>query len=130
MRAIGRWDLTATIVNSVIGAGIFGTPSVVAALTGAWSPLAFLLAAAGILTVVLCFAEVGSRFQDSGGPYLYARAAFGAQVGFQVGWLHVWTRLLSGAAVLNVFVSYLAQVVPWAATASGRSLVISARGAC
>ncbi len=125
-RGIGRWDLTAGIVNGVIGAGIFGSPSVVAGLTGAWSPLAFVFAALGILTVVLCFAEVGSRFDQSGGPYLYAREAFGVHVGFQVGWLHVWTRLLSGAAILNVFVSYLGQVVPWVITPGGRTAVMTA----
>ncbi len=125
-RGIGRWDLTAGIVNGVIGAGIFGSPSVVAGLVGAWSPLAFLFAALGILTVVLCFAEVGSRFDDTGGPYLWTREAFGLQVGFQVGWLHVWTRLLSAAAILNVFVSYLGQIVPWAVTPGGRTTVMTA----
>ncbi|HEY8234536.1 MAG TPA: APC family permease [Vicinamibacteria bacterium] len=126
VRAIGRFDLTAGVVNGVIGAGIFGAPAAVAAMTGAWSPLAALAAACGILTVVLCFAEVGSRFEDSGGPYLYTREAFGRHVGFAVGWLHVWTRLLTAAAILNVFVSYLAPLVPWAATRGGRAAVMTA----
>jgi amino acid transporter len=125
VRAIGKLDLTAGVVNSVVGAGIFGAPAAVAALTGAWSPLAALAAGLGILTVVLCFAEVGSRFDDSGGPYLYTRAAFGRNVSFAVGWLHVWTRLLTAAAILNVFVSYLAPLWPWAATPAGRCVVMT-----
>jgi len=40
VRAIGRWDLTALVVNGVIGSGIFGLPAVLAGLTGEWSPLA------------------------------------------------------------------------------------------
>lgn len=120
VRAIGRWSLTATIVNSVIGSGIFGMPAAVAALVGAGSPLAVLAAGAGIFLIVLCFAEVASRFEDAGGPYLYTRTAFGSAVGFHVGWLQVWTRLLSGAAVLNVLVSYFALVVPAAGTPAGR----------
>jgi len=108
-------------VNAVVGAGIFGAPAAVAAATGAWSPLAAVAAALGILTVVLCFAEVGSRFDESGGPYLYTREAFGRHVGFGVGWLHVWTRLLSAAAILNVFVDYLVALVPWAGTSAGRA---------
>ena len=120
VRAIGRFDLTAAVLNGVVGAGIFGAPAAVAAAAGAWSPLAALGAALGILTVVLCFAEVGSRFDESGGPYLYTREAFGRHVGFGVGWLHVWTRLLTGAAILNVFVAYLAPLLPWAGTATGR----------
>lgn len=120
VRAIGRWSLTATIVNSVVGSGIFGLPASVAGLVGAGSPLAVLAAGAGIFVIVLCFAEVASRFEDPGGPYLYTRAAFGNAVGFHVGWLHVWTRLLSGAAVLNVLASYVALVVPAAGSPTGR----------
>ena len=82
VRAIGRWDLTAAVINGVIGSAIFGMPSEQARLTGAWSPLVALIAGLGVLTIVLCFAEVASRFQDPGGPYLYAREAFGPFVGF------------------------------------------------
>ena len=126
MRAIGRWDLTASVVNAVVGSAIFGMPAAVAALTGAWSPLAVLAAGLGIFPIVLCFAEVGSRFDAGGGPYLYAREAFGPGAGFQVGWLLLWTRLLSGAAVLNVLVSYLAQLVPWAGGPTGRTVTMTA----
>ena len=120
VRAIGRFDLTAAIVNGVIGSAIFGMPATLAALTGAWSPLAALLGGLGILTIVLCFAEVASRFRDPGGPYLYAREAFGPLVGFEVGWLTFWTRVLSAAANLNVFVLYLGELVPGARGGAGR----------
>ena len=126
MREIGRWDLTASVVNAVVGSAIFGMPAAVAALTGAWSPLAVLAAGLGIFPIVLCFAEVGSRFDAGGGPYLYAREAFGPAAGFQIGWLLLWTRLLSGAAVLNVLVSYLSQLVPWAGGPVGRTLTMTA----
>ena len=126
VRAIGRWDLAASVVNAVIGSAIFGMPAAVAALTGEWSPLAVLLAGLGIFPIVLCFAEVGSRFDAGGGPYLYARSAFGPAAGFHVGWLLLWTRLLSGGAVLNVLVSYLSQLVPWVATATGRAITMTA----
>ena len=121
VRTMGRWSLTANIVNAVVGSAIFGMPAAVAALTGAWSPAAVVLAGLGIFPVVLCFAEVGSRFEAAGGPYLYAREAFGDGVGFAVGWIMLWTRLLSGAAVLNVMVTYLAQLVPWVGTGAGRA---------
>ena len=58
VRAIGRYDLTAAVVNGVIGSAIFTMPASQAALTGAWSPLASLAAGLGALTIVLCFAEV------------------------------------------------------------------------
>lgn len=126
VRAIGRWALTAIVVNSVIGSGIFGLPSALAGLAGAWSPVTVLLAGASVFLVVLCFAEVGSRFDESGGPYLYAREAFGPAAAFQVGWLHLWTRVLSAAAVLNVLVAYLAAIAPWAGTPAGRAVAMTA----
>jgi amino acid transporter len=126
VRAIGRWDLTAAIVNGVIGSSIFGMPDDIARLCGAWSPLAYLLTGLGILAIVLCFAEVASRFDQAGGPYLYAREAFGGLVGFQAGWLTFWIRVTAVAANLNVFADYLAQVWPWAGTGMGACLVMTA----
>jgi amino acid transporter len=100
-RALGRWDLTAIGVNQVIGAAIFILPADVARLIGPWGPLAFL--AVGLLStcIALCFAEVGSRFDRTGGPYLPARAAFGRFVGFEVGWMMWFTRVSSQASVAN-----------------------------
>ena len=121
VRAIGRFDLTAAIVNGVIGSAIFGMPARIAELTGVWSPLAYLAAGLGVMTMVLCFAEVASRFQDPGGPYLYAREAFGPQVGFQAGWLTFWIRVTSVAANINVLVDYLGQTLPVAGTPGGRA---------
>ncbi len=124
VRAISRTDLTLAIVNGVIGSAIFGMPAQIAALTGVMSPIAHAMAALAVLTIVLCFAEVASRFDESGGAYLYSREAFGRHVGFQAGWLTLWTRLLSAAANLNIFVSYLAQLVPAAGAGAGRRAVI------
>lgn len=126
VRAIGRWDLTAAIVNGVIGSSIFGMPDDIARLCGALSPLAYLLAGLGILGIVLSFAEVASRFDEAGGPYLYARTAFGRLVGFQAGWLTFWIRVTAVAANLNVFVDYLSQVWPWAGGRAGAALVMLA----
>lgn len=126
IRAIGRWALTAAVINSVIGSGIFGLPAPVAALVGPWSPVAVLIAGCSIFIIVLCFAEVGGRFDQAGGPYLYTREAFGPVVGFQVGWLHVWTRIFAAAAVLNIFISYLATLLPWTATPTGRPVAMTA----
>lgn len=125
VRAIGRWGLTASVLNAVVGSAIFGMPATVASLTGAASPLAVLLAGLGILPIVLCFAEVGSRFDAAGGPYLYAREAFGPAAGFQTGWLLLWIRLLSAGAVLNVLAAYVAVLLPWAGTPAGRATTMT-----
>src|SRR5262245_14662983 len=76
VRGIGRWGLIGLTINGVIGSGIFGLPSRVFGLAGSWSLLAYLVCAVLITLITLCFAEVASRFSETGGPYLYARAAF------------------------------------------------------
>ncbi len=125
IRAIGRFSLTAAIVNGVIGSGVFGLPSAVAALTGAWSPVVVLIAGACVFVVLLCFAEVSSRFDQAGGPYLYAREAFGPVVGFQVGWLLLVSRLLACAAALNILVVYVGLLAPEVATPVGRAVTMT-----
>jgi amino acid transporter len=125
IRAIGRWSLTAAVVNAVIGSGIFGMPSKQAELMGALSPLAYLVAGLGTLAIVLCFAEVASRFQEPGGPYLYGRESFGRFVGFEAGWLTFWIRVTAVSANLNVFATYLAELLPWAGTPAGRASVMA-----
>lgn len=126
VRAIGRWDLTAAVVNAVIGSSIFGMPAALAAAAGVFSPLLVVLVGLGVLAVVLCFAEVASRFPDPGGPYLYAREAFGPFVGFEAGWLTFWIRVTALAASLNVFVEYLATLLAPASSPLGRALVMAA----
>jgi basic amino acid/polyamine antiporter, APA family len=125
VRGIGRGSMVALFINAVVGAGIFGLPSRVHDLLGPYALLAYLGCALLVLLVVLCFAEVGSRFEQTGGPYLYARAAFGPVIGFQVGWLVWLTRVTAFAALCNLLIDYLAHFQPWLASTSGRVLVAS-----
>jgi basic amino acid/polyamine antiporter, APA family len=112
VRAIGRWSLSALMVNAIIGSGIFGLPSIVTQLLGTFGPWAYLAAAAGIGVVAACFAEVSSQFSEAGGPYLYARVAYGQFAGIQIAWLAWLVRLTSGAANANIFVQYLGGFLP------------------
>jgi amino acid transporter len=112
VRGIGRWDMTAIIINTIIGAGIFGLPSKAAALIGSHSVYAIVLCAVIVGLIVLCYAEVSSRFSSTGGPYLYAREAFGPVVAFEVGWLYWVVRVATFAANCNLFVTYFGYFVP------------------
>src|SRR5436190_13778635 len=106
-RDIRKWDLVALVLNIVIGAGIFGLPARAFALAGVYSLAAYVVCAVPILFIVLCFAEVSSRFKETGGLYLYAREAFGPLVGFEIGWLSWLTRVTGIAGLCNLFVDYL-----------------------
>jgi basic amino acid/polyamine antiporter, APA family len=126
LRAIGRWSMVALAINSILGSGIFGLPSLVAGLLGRASPLAVLLAAAGMGVIIACYAEVASQFTETGGTYLYVRRAFGRLLGLQVGWMSLLTRLTACAASMNLLVAYLGEFWPAATHAVPRLLVISA----
>jgi amino acid transporter len=111
-RELGRWDLTAIGVNQVIGAGVFALPAGLAAYVGAWSPAMVAVVGIASMLIALCFAEVGSRFDGTGGPYLYTRAAFGRFAAFQVGWLLWFTRAASWASVINVLATSVGFYIP------------------
>jgi amino acid transporter len=107
VRGIRRWDLVAITINGIIGAGIFGLPSKVYALIGTYSLIAFVACALVVALIILCFAEVGSRFDETGGPYLYAREAFQPAVAFEIGWLFWLVRITAFAANCNLLINYL-----------------------
>jgi amino acid transporter len=125
VRGIRRWDLVALVLNAIIGAGIFGLPARVYALAGTWSLVAYVACAVLVVLIILCFAEVSSRFGSTGGPYLYAREAFGPFMGFEMGWLLWIARLTAFAALCNLWLDYLGFFAPAAASGMGRSVMIT-----
>src|SRR2546423_8410299 len=125
VRAIGRWSMVALAVNSILGSGIFGLPSVVAGLIGPASPAAVLIAGAGMAVIIACYAEVASQFTETGGTYLYVRHTFGRFAGVQVGWLMLLSRLTACAAAVNLLVIYLGEFWPAATQPLPRLIVIS-----
>ena len=124
VRGIRKLDLVAFTVNAVIGAGIFGLPAKAFSLIGSYSLIAFFACAFVVLLIILCFAEVSSRFDETGGPYTYARAAFGPTVAFEVGWLSWLARITAFAANCNLMVSYLGFFWPAANNFWPRATVI------
>jgi amino acid transporter len=125
-RALGKWDLTAIGVNQVIGSAVFLLPSQVAAQVGGWGPVAFLAVGLASLLVALCFAELGSRFEQTGGSYLYARAAFGRFVAFEIGWMQWVARITSQAGIANGIALALGFYWPVLTGGAGRAAVIAA----
>ncbi len=120
LRALGRWDLLALVINGIIGAGIFGLPAKVQALLGVYGLAAILGCAAIIGLVILCFAEVASRFTETGGPFIYAGAAFGPLLGFLTGWV-LWVARVTGCcAICSLLLQYLADLGPAMNQGAGR----------
>lgn len=124
-RELGRWDVTAIGINQVIGSAVFVQPALLAGLLGAWSP--WLFVGVGILSmlIALSFAEVSSRFEATGGPYLFTRTAFGRFAAFEVGWMMWFTRAASWAAVINVLATSIGFYWPSVTSGWPRMLLIS-----
>ena len=125
VRAIGRWSLAALTINCIIGSGIFGLPSVISGLVGNASPFAWMFAAGATGLVMACFAEVSSRFEQSGGVYLYSRTAFGRSTGIAIAWIGWLVRLTAAAANANLFAIYLAEFLPGVKNPGPRLLVLT-----
>ena len=125
-REIRKWDLVALLINVTVGAGIFRLPADVQKTVGNYSLVAFVVCAVTVGMIALCFAEVGSRFSATGGPYLYARETFGPTSAFLVGWLMWLTRVAGFATLAQVFVAYLGYFWPPAESGLPRITIIAA----
>ena len=125
-RELGRWDLTAIGVNQVIGGSVFLVPaSLAATLGGGWSWIAFIAAGVVSLVIALCFAEASSRFQGTGGSYLFTRDVFGRFAGFEVGWMLWVTRVTSWSSVVNGLVDALGYYWPSVTAGANRVMLIT-----
>ncbi len=103
LRAVGVLGLAAAIFNCTVGGGIFRLPAGAAAAAGSAAPFVYLICAAVMACVVLCFAEVGSRVAQTGGPYAYVEAAFGRFPGYLAGVLLWMTGTTAMAGVASAF---------------------------
>ena len=110
-RSMGLWMAIALVVGNMIGSGIFLLPSALAA-EGSVSILAWVFTGAGAMLLALVFSNLGRAFPRTGGPYAYAREAFGDFIGFQTAWGY-WIAVWAGnAAIAVAFVSYASVFVP------------------
>ena len=112
----------------MIGAGMLAAPAKVYALAGGWSFVILAAAAIALTPLILCFADLSSRFSGTGGPYLYARTGLPALPAFAVGWLMWFSQAMSVATLSSLFVTYLAGFVPALETGAPRYLTIAALG--
>jgi len=126
VRAVSRRQLVGLSINEVIGSGVYLLPAAAAALLGMSSILGVLLAGFAVALLVLCFAEASSYFDEPGGAYLYAREAFGAFVGFEVGWMTWLARVASIASLSNGFALAVGFLWPPAASGVPKIAIIAA----
>ena len=126
IRAVGTFELTAAVINVIVGGGIFRMPSSLATQMGSAAPLALLAGALAIVPVALCFAAIGSRTRATGGPYTYLTAVFGPFAGFLAGALMWISNIASSAGVAAALSVQVATLVPAFADAYARAALLTA----
>jgi basic amino acid/polyamine antiporter, APA family len=127
---LGLRDAIGLIVGTVVGVGIFRTPSLVAEHAGSMSVALLAWLAGGLVSLLgaLCYAELASAYPNTGGDYHYLTRAFGRKLGF----LFAWARLSvvqTGAIALLAFVlgdyaNEILQLGPWGSPLCAGAMVV------
>src|SRR5690349_1879092 len=102
----GLTTATALIVGSIVGVGIFNLPTSLA-VYGPISLVSMALTTVGALALAVLFAALSRRLPADGGPYAYARAAFGNAWGFTNAWSYWITAWAGNAAIAVGWVLYV-----------------------
>ncbi len=123
-REIGVWGLSSNLINTMIGAGIFVLPAMVASGLGTASILAYLFCGILISLVMLCFAEVGSIITSDGGVYAYIDKALGDYFGFNAAFLFLVAAISADAAVAHAVIDIADSILPFSFTLPMRILGI------
>ena len=121
-RELGLGSLVGLGVGGIIGSGIFGLIAVYGADAGPSLTLAIVFVGIIMTILALIYAELGSRFPLTGGPYSIPRLALGNSAGYLVGWGYFIYAFTGTAAIIDVFVTYLGFYVP--------GLAVGGRGLC
>lgn len=99
-RPFGMWSATALVVGCIIGSGVFLLPASMAQYGGV-SLVGWAITLAGALALARIFARLAMRWPQTGGPYVFARNAFGELPGFVVAWSY-WVSNWCGVAAVAV----------------------------
>jgi amino acid transporter len=107
-------DATAIIVGLIVGAGIFGTPSIVAGAVESPALVVAVWIAGGLFAIVgaLCYAELATAFPSAGGEYHFIARAYGRPLAFLYGWARMTVIVAGSIAVFAyLFGDYMSRVV-------------------
>jgi len=112
---LGLPQATALVIGNIVGTGIFLLPASLAAF-GTLSFLVMIGTVVGAIALALVFGKLGARIPASGGPYAYARSAFGEFVGFWTSWSFWLTAWGGNAGIAWAWMSYVNYFLHWDST--------------
>lgn len=106
----GLFSIILLGINAIVGTGIFLLPNRAYAEVGVNSIYVIIFDAFLVISIALCFAEMGGMYKNNGGPYIYAKEAFGSFVGFEVGIMKWAIAIIAWAAMAMGFPTALGAV--------------------
>jgi amino acid transporter len=112
--SLSVFDACTMIVGLIVGAGVFGTPAIVAGAMGDETLVLAVWVAGGVFSIIgaLCYAELATAFPSAGGEYHFLQRAFGRSLAFLYGWARMTVIVAGSIAVFAyLFGDYLSRVV-------------------
>jgi APA family basic amino acid/polyamine antiporter len=106
VRGLTLLGTVALVVGNMVGTSVYTLPGSLAQATGPLGIAAWALTAAGYLFVALVYASLGTRYPLTGGPYVFAREAFGDFAGFQTVWSYWISAVVGNAGIVTAVVGY------------------------
>ena len=122
---LGFWSIVLLGINGIIGSGIFLLPNKAMSLIGPASLLVMVFDMLLVLAITFCFAEASGLFKENGGPYIYAKEAFGDFVGYEVGILTWMTRVIAFSTMGVGFATALGGVFPELGTPFMKNVIVT-----
>ncbi len=123
-KKFGFWSIVLLGINAIIGSGIFLLPNKAFSLIGPASIGVIFFDMALVISLALCFAEAGGLFKKNGGPYVYAKEAFGDFVGFEVGFMKWAIGIIAWAAMAVAFATALGNIMPAAQEPMVKNIIV------
>ena len=116
---------TAIVVGNMIGSGIFTAPQSLAQAANPLTIIAWVITGIGSLLLALSFANLGSRYPETGGPIVYTQKAFGEFTGFLIAWTFWIGSWIGNSAIITAIMRYLTYFFPVLSTNNTLSFIVS-----
>ena len=112
MRDLTLFGTVALVAGNMLGTSLYTLPASVASVAGPIGIFSWVITAGGFLLLALLYAQLGPRYPRTGGPYVFAREAFGEYAGFQTVWMYWLSAVVGNAAIVTGAVGYAVNFSP------------------
>lgn len=112
VRGLSLFGAIALVAGNMLGTSLYTLPASLATSVGPIGLLSWVITAAGFGLLALLYGSLGTRFPRTGGPYVFAREAFGDFAGFQTVWMYWLSAVFGNAAIVTGAIAYASTFSP------------------